>query len=88
LFAARQGFVSPESFSFNESVLVLAVVVLSGGRMLGTFIAAGVLVLLPELARGLDDYRMMFFGAVLVLVMLWRPNGLGGKRIPSIKVPA
>jgi branched-chain amino acid transport system permease protein len=87
LFAARQGFISPESFSFNESVLVLAVVVLSGGRMLGTFIAAGVLVLLPELARGLEDYRMMVFGAVLVLVMLWRPQGLGGKRIPSITVP-
>lgn len=83
-FAARQGFVSPESFGFIESITVLAIAVLGGGRPLGILLAALVLVILPELARDLQDYRMVFFGAILIVVMLIRPQGLGGKRTPSV----
>ncbi|MCA3270104.1 MAG: high-affinity branched-chain amino acid ABC transporter permease LivM [Thalassospira sp.] len=83
-FAAKQCFVSPESFGFMESITVLAIAVLGGGRPLGIMLAALVLVLIPELARDLQDYRMVFFGAILVVVMLLRPQGLGGLRTPSV----
>ncbi len=76
-FAARQGFISPESFTFTESALVLAIVVLGGlGSQLGVVVAAVVLVGASERFRELQDYRMILFGLSMVLVMLWRPRGL------------
>ncbi len=83
-FSARQGFISPESFTFNESALVLAIVVLGGlGSQLGVVIAAVVLVGSGERFRELQDYRMLIFGLSMVLVMLWRPRGLMSGRTPS-----
>jgi branched-chain amino acid transport system permease protein len=83
-FSARQGFISPESFTFNESALVLAIVVLGGlGSQLGVVIAAVVLVGSSERFRELQDYRMLIFGLSMVLVMLWRPRGLMAGRTPS-----
>ena len=76
-FAARQGIVNPESFTFIESALILAIVVLGGmGSQLGVIIAAIVLTVLPELAREFSDYRMLIFGLVMILMMVWRPQGL------------
>ncbi|WP_323073545.1 high-affinity branched-chain amino acid ABC transporter permease LivM [Mycetohabitans endofungorum] len=76
-FAARQGLVNPESFTFIESALILAIVVLGGmGSQLGVILAAIVLTVLPELARGLAQYRMLLFGLVMVLMMMWLPQGL------------
>lgn len=84
-FAARQGFISPESFTFNESAIVLAIVVLGGmGSQLGVVFAALVLVLLPELGRNFAEYRMLLFGAAMVLIMVWRPGGLFSSREPSL----
>jgi branched-chain amino acid transport system permease protein len=84
-FAARQGFVSPESFTFTESALVLAIVVLAGmGHPLGLMLAAGFLVGLPELFRELQDYRLIAFGAGMVLIMIWRPQGLFSQRPPLV----
>jgi branched-chain amino acid transport system permease protein len=83
-FSARQGFISPESFTFNESALVLAIVVLGGlGSQLGVVVAAVVLVGSAERFRELQDYRMLIFGLSMVLVMLWRPRGLMAGRTPS-----
>jgi branched-chain amino acid transport system permease protein len=83
-FSARQGFISPESFTFAESALVLAIVVLGGlGSQLGVVIAAVVLVGSAERFRELQDYRMLIFGLSMVLVMLWRPRGLMAGRTPS-----
>jgi branched-chain amino acid transport system permease protein len=83
-FSARQGFISPESFTFNESALVLAIVVLGGlGSQLGVVIAAVVLVGSAERFRELQDYRMLIFGLSMVLVMIWRPRGLMAGRSPS-----
>ena len=83
-FAARQGFISPESFTFMESALVLAIVVLGGlGSQLGVVIAAVVLVGGLERFRDLQDYRMLIFGLSMVLVMIWRPRGLMPGRTPS-----
>jgi len=84
-FATRQGFISPESFSFNESALVLAIVVLGGmGSQLGVAIAALVMIGGFELFREFQLYRMLVFGFAMVLIMIWRPRGLIATREPSL----
>ncbi|MEM7192078.1 MAG: high-affinity branched-chain amino acid ABC transporter permease LivM, partial [Pseudomonadota bacterium] len=97
-FATRQGFVSPESFTFIESAIILAIVVLGGmGSQLGVAIAAVVMVGGFEALRhtaglqaifGADFdpalYRMLLFGAAMVGIMVWRPQGLVSSRAPTI----
>jgi branched-chain amino acid transport system permease protein len=84
-FATRQGFISPESFTFQESALVLAIVVLGGmGSQLGVALAALTMIGGFELFRGLDQYRMLVFGFAMVLLMIWRPRGLIGHRAPTV----
>jgi branched-chain amino acid transport system permease protein len=84
-FATRQGFISPESFSFIESALVLAIVVLGGlGSQLGVALAALCMIGGSELFRGLEQYRMLVFGLAMVLLMIWRPRGLIGHRAPTV----
>ncbi|WP_348945802.1 high-affinity branched-chain amino acid ABC transporter permease LivM [Chitinibacter sp. FCG-7] len=83
-FAARQGFISPESFVFSESATILAIVVLGGmGSQFGVVIAASLLVILPELGRDFSEYRMLLFGAAMILIMVWKPGGLISRREPS-----
>ncbi|MBR1129815.1 high-affinity branched-chain amino acid ABC transporter permease LivM [Bradyrhizobium iriomotense] len=84
-FATRQGFISPESFTFQESALVLAIVVLGGmGSQLGVALAALAMIGGFELFRGLETYRMLVFGMAMVLIMIWRPRGLIGHRAPTV----
>jgi branched-chain amino acid transport system permease protein len=97
-FAARQGFISPESFTFIESAVVLAIVVLGGmGSQIGVAIAAVAMIGGTEILRELDwlkdifgpafdptQYRMLIFGLAMVLVMIWKPRGLISFREPSI----
>ncbi len=84
-FATRQGFISPESFTFQESALVLAIVVLGGmGSQLGVALAALTLIGGFELFRGFDQFRMLVFGMAMVLLMIWRPRGLIGHRAPTV----
>jgi len=97
-FAARQGFISPESFTFMESAIVLAIVVLGGmGSQIGVAIAAVAMIGGTEILRELDwlrrifgpdfeptQYRMLLFGLAMVLVMIWKPRGLIAFRMPSI----
>jgi branched-chain amino acid transport system permease protein len=86
-FATRQGFISPESFTFIESALVLAIVVLGGmGSQIGVVLAALVLVLLPEFGREFEQFRMLLFGAAMVMIMIWRPRGLLAHRDPTIRL--
>ncbi len=88
-FATRQGFISPESFVFMESAVILAIVVLGGmGSQLGVVIAASFLILIPEIGRDFAQFRMLFFGAAMVMVMIWRPQGLISHREPSIRLGA
>ncbi|MFC5696914.1 high-affinity branched-chain amino acid ABC transporter permease LivM [Pseudomonas sp. GCM10022186] len=76
-FASYQGFVNPSSFTFFESALILAIVVLGGmGSTVGVVIAAFVLTVAPELLRAFADYRVLLFGILMVLMMIWRPRGL------------
>ncbi|MCB5176600.1 MULTISPECIES: high-affinity branched-chain amino acid ABC transporter permease LivM [Microvirga] len=97
-FAVRQGFISPESFNFLESAIILAIVVMGGmGSQIGVAIAAIVLVGGPEVLRNLtflqavfgsgfdpNEYRLLLFGAGMVAMMVWRPRGLISERQPSV----
>lgn len=84
-FATRQGFISPESFVFMESALVLAIVVLGGlGSQIGVAVSALVMIGGFEVFRDFEQYRMLIFGLAMVVIMVWRPRGLVSRRIPSI----
>jgi branched-chain amino acid transport system permease protein len=86
-FATRQGFISPESFTFIESAIILAVVVLGGmGSVIGIVFAALLLVGLPEWFRELEQFRMLAFGMVMVVIVVWKPHGLLAKRTPSVRL--
>ncbi len=76
-FAVHQGFVNPTSFTFFESALILAIVVLGGlGSTVGVIAAALVLTVLPELLRDFAEYRVLIFGVLMVVMMIWKPRGL------------
>ncbi|WP_371919658.1 MULTISPECIES: high-affinity branched-chain amino acid ABC transporter permease LivM [Pseudomonas] len=85
-FAARQGLVTPESFTFIESAMILAIVVLGGmGSQLGVILAAIVMVMLQEM-RELSEYRMLIFGLVMIFMMIWRPQGLLPMQRPHLEL--
>ena len=97
-FAARQGFISPESFTFLESATILSIVVLGGmGSQIGVAIAAIAMIGGTEIMRELDflkqifgptfdptQYRMLLFGFAMVMIMIWKPRGLISTRDPSV----
>ncbi|MCL4767292.1 MAG: high-affinity branched-chain amino acid ABC transporter permease LivM [Hyphomicrobiaceae bacterium] len=97
-FSARQGFISPESFVFMESAVIVAIVVLGGmGSQFGVALAAVVMIGGTEILRELDwlktvfgpdfdptQYRMLLFGLAMVIVMIWKPRGLISTREPSV----
>ena len=86
-FATRQGFISPESFTFIESAVILAIVVLGGmGSQIGVVLASVVLIGGTELFRELEEYRMLAFGALMVGIMIWKPKGLLANREPTIRI--
>ena len=88
-FATRQGFVSPESFTFIESALILMVVVLGGrGSQFGVVLAAILVIGIPEIFREMQEYRMLVFGGAMVLIMRFRPKGLLAHRDPTITLTA
>ncbi len=75
LFAEGQNTIAASKFDFNQSILILVFVVLGGqGRMWGSILAAAALIILPELLRGFEDYRMLVYAIVLILVMLATNN--------------
>ncbi|MBB5534459.1 high-affinity branched-chain amino acid ABC transporter permease LivM [Rhizobium giardinii] len=96
-FAVRQGFVSPESFVFLESAIILAIVVLGGmGSLVGIAVAATVMIGGTELLREMNFlkqifgpdftpelYRMLIFGLAMIVVMVWKPRGFVGSREPT-----
>jgi branched-chain amino acid transport system permease protein len=97
-FAARQGFISPESFTFLESATILSIVVLGGmGSQIGVAIAAVIMIGGTEIMRQITflkeifgptfdptQYRMLIFGLAMVAIMRWRPRGLVATRAPSV----
>ena len=96
-FATRQGFISPESFTFMESAIILAIVVLGGlGSQIGVVFASIVMIGGVELLRhvsflgtvfpGFDpvQYRMLIFGVAMVAIMIWKPRGFISRRVPTV----
>jgi len=80
VFAARTTFINPASFTFIESAIILSIVVLGGmGSIPGVIAGAFILILLPEHLRVFSEYRMLIFGAVLVIMMVFRPQGMISK---------
>jgi len=77
LFAGFQTFVSPESFTFGESIIIFCMITLGGmGSIPGAILGSVVLVVLPEILRPVADYRYLLYGLLLILVMTLRPQGL------------
>lgn len=77
IFAAKTTFINPASFTFMESAIILSIVVLGGmGSIPGVILAALILILLPEYLRTFSQLRMLIFGASMVLMMVFRPQGL------------
>jgi ABC-type branched-subunit amino acid transport system ATPase component/ABC-type branched-subunit amino acid transport system permease subunit len=80
LFAPLTAFVSPSGFTFSQSILFLLVVIVGGaGSTLGPLIGATIVVLLPQLLAGLAEYQLLFFGAVLLIVLWLAPEGVVGE---------
>ncbi len=80
IFAAKTTFINPASFTFLESAIILSIVVLGGmGSIIGVMIGAFILILLPEYLRAFSDYRMLLFGAIMVTMMVFRPQGIISK---------
>jgi ABC-type branched-subunit amino acid transport system permease subunit len=79
LFAALSGFVTPSTFAFSQSILFVLVVMIGGaGFVAGPLVGAAIVVLLPELLAALAEYRLLFFGALLLFVLWLAPEGLVG----------
>ena len=76
LYAAKMTIISPSSFNFWESVVVFAVVILSGGSQIGVLVGTFLLVGLPEVFREFQDARMLIFGLAMMIMMVVRPQGL------------
>ena len=99
-FATRQGFISPESFTFIESAIILAIVVLGGmGSQIGVVIASVVMIGGIEVLRNMDwvkvylgsdfdpgIYRMLLFGLAMVIIMVWKPQGIISRREPTVRL--
>ncbi len=99
LFAPLSGFVTPSTFAFLQSILFVLVVIVGGaGTVSGPLVGAAIVVLLPELLAGLAEYRLLFFGALMLVVLWLAPEGIVGevqkwirrraKRIPVLSSEA
>jgi branched-chain amino acid transport system permease protein len=77
IFAASQRFVSPDSFALQESVLIVLMIVVGGiGNILGIVIGAAILILLPEVLREFAEWRILFLGLLMIVLIIVRPAGL------------
>ena len=76
VYAAKMLTIAPESFNFMESVILFAVVILSGGSQVGVLLSVFLFIGLPELLREFSDARMLIFGLAMMVMMIWRPQGL------------
>jgi len=81
VFAAKQGTVTPDTFDFIQSMMILAMVILGGlGSVAGAVCGAVILSVAPELLREFAAYRMLLFGLLMIVLMRVRPQGLFGSR--------
>jgi branched-chain amino acid transport system permease protein len=86
-YAVYLGFISPSSFQFSGSMTMMAMVVLGGmGSIPGVIIGSTVLTALPEALRSLSDYRLVIYGALMVLMMIFRPGGIWGNKMRLLNI--
>jgi branched-chain amino acid transport system permease protein len=86
LYAHYITFINPETFGLHTSILILTMVVLGGmGSILGSVLGAVILTILPELLREVHAYQDLVYGALLVILLIWRPEGLLGRGKLSLK---
>lgn len=87
LYSHYMYYINPQDFGFMKSIELLNMVVLGGmGSIPGTIIGVVILTILPEMLRIVDEYRLLFYGALLVILMIFRPNGLlGNVRVYDIR---
>ncbi|MPM79557.1 hypothetical protein SDC9_126595 [bioreactor metagenome] len=86
-YAVYLGFISPSSFQFTESMSMMTMVVLGGmGSIPGVIIGSAVLTALPEALRFLSDYRLVIYGAIMVLMMIFRPGGIWGNKMRMLNI--
>ncbi|MBB3966794.1 ABC transporter permease subunit [Rhizobium metallidurans] len=77
IFAASQRFVSPDSFALQESVLIVLMIVVGGiGNILGIVVGAAILILLPEVLREFAEWRILFLGLLMIVLIIVRPSGI------------
>lgn len=91
IYAAKMLTIAPESFNFMESVILFAVVILSGGSQVGVLVSVFLFVGLPEALREFSDARMLIFGLAMMIMMILRPQGLLPplpRRYPEAEAPA
>ncbi|EKQ55921.1 MULTISPECIES: branched-chain amino acid ABC transporter permease [unclassified Clostridium] len=87
LYAHYAGYIKPDSFDFNKSIDYLTFVVFGGmGSLSGSVISAVILTFLPELLRGMGDFRMVIYPLALILLMIFRPEGLLGDKEVSLNI--
>lgn len=87
IFAAKLVVISPESFTFMESVILFCIVILGGmGSIPGVVLGSAAMLVLPEILRNFAQYRMLFFGAAMALMMIFRPQGLWPSKRWSTKL--
>lgn len=87
-YAKYMGFIDPNAFNFDQSISILSMTIFGGlGNLMGSIVGAFSLSILPEALRFLSDYRQVIYGALLVIMMIFRPNGLlGGINFKQIKL--
>ena len=77
LYAMMLGFIAPSNFAFSDSLILVSIVLLGGmGSLWGTILAAGLVVLLPEKLQVIQEYRFLIYAAVMILILLFRPQGI------------
>ncbi|RAI01670.1 branched-chain amino acid ABC transporter permease [Acuticoccus sediminis] len=87
IFAASQRFVSPESFTLQESVLIVLMIVIGGmGNILGVFVGASILILLPEVLREFAEWRILFLGLLMVTLIIIRPAGIVPRTLGPVRL--
>lgn len=89
IFASWQGSIFPDNFNMNVSINILCVIILGGmGNQFGVILGAMALIALPDILRGLSDYRMIIYGLLLIVMMILRPQGFLPRKPPRLEKKA
>ena len=84
VYAMMTGFVAPNSFTFGDSLILVSIVILGGlGNPWGLSVAAAIVLMLPEKLQFIQEYRLLLYAALVILILLFRPGGLMPRQVRS-----